>query len=295
MLHAHVQGPSWQSLDRHGETDTHEGQTSDEAPSSEAFACPPVGHRAIHETLNAYGDDDPERNEIRIVTRTKGDEVLAEIRDTGCGIPAEHLDHVFEPFFTTKEATGAAGLGLAISHDILCSVGGRFEVTSNPGEGTRFVLRFPALRAEAPSPTSGEPAAADEASAVRILVIDDEPAVRRVLTRALGKHYDVVAVESAENAQELLVKDHRFDVVLCDLMMPGMSGVALHEWLRGVRPENAERMMFMTGGAFTPMAREAIGRASVPVLEKPFDAGQALRSVQEVLARLGPLALGGKG
>ena len=127
-----------------------------------------------------------------------------------------------------------------------------------------------------------EPAPARTASS-RILLIDDEPAVGRSLTMLLAPETEVVAVSRAEDALALLASGERFQVILCDLMMPEISGIELHAQLMRVAPECAEHIVFMTGGAFTPQAREFLTKLGRPHLEKPFSEAQLRRVIDSVI------------
>lgn len=112
----------------------------------------------------------------------------------------------------------------------------------------------------------------------RVLVIDDEQMIGRTLKRALGKEHDVMVLESGAAALELLAKDRSFDLVLCDLMMPEISGMDLYEWMCGHAAELTHRVVFMTGGTFTQRSREFLSNGQIPYVEKPFDM-QALRGL----------------
>ena len=221
---------------------------------------------------------------ITLRTWTEGADVLAEVADTGVGIPPENLDLIFEPFFTTKARDSGTGLGLALCKTLLGEVGGTLRVESQLGHGARFVVRLPAMPPEA-APASPRPAAAASAAASppaaptpapagpirgRVLLIDDEEPIRRLLTRLIAKHHDVVAVASGQEACALLEHDCEFDVVVCDLMMPTMTGMDVHDWIVSRAPALAERLVFCTGGAFTPKATEYLDRLKNPVLSKPL-------------------------
>jgi len=119
----------------------------------------------------------------------------------------------------------------------------------------------------------------------RILVVDDVAGIRTALMRLLGGEHDVVAVSSGEEGQAILERDQAFDLLFFDLMMPHMSGMDLHEWLARRDPGLADRVVFITGGAFTPKANEYLAKAKDPQVAKPFDA-RALKDMvnERVLA-----------
>ena len=102
-------------------------------------------------------------------------------------------------------------------------------------------------------------------------MVDDEPAIRTVLSRFLGRAHEVVTAASGREGRALLEGDAAFDLILCDLMMPEMTGMELHQWLAGRNPALARRVVFMTGGIFTPRASEYLAHAGNLNIEKPFD------------------------
>jgi PAS domain S-box-containing protein len=219
---------------------------------------------------HAIEEGDVERNEIRVRTWQESDEVCAEVRDTGSGIAPEHLSHLFEPFFTTKKLGVGTGLGLSISKTIVEEYGGRIEVESAVGKGTRFVVRLPVKKAVEEDEAAQDEAVAQTSVRGRILVVDDEAGIRAAMVRMLRGH-DVVQAVSGEEARKILEADQAFDLILCDMMMPAMSGVELHEWLSTTHPDLAKQVVFITGGAFTPKAREHLSKVSNIRIEKPFD------------------------
>jgi PAS domain S-box-containing protein len=217
-------------------------------------------------------------NRIRVSTWQEGDRVFAEVEDTGCGIPRNHLPHVFEPFFTTKPIGKGSGLGLVIVRNIVTGFGGTISVESEEGRGTRFRVEFPAASdagdgVDAPASEPAPPGLRG-----RLLLIDDEPHVRAAIRRLLGDH-EVVEADSGEGGKALLARDPAFDVILCDVMMPQTSGVDVHRWLLERDPEMAAKLVFLSGGAFTPEARAYLERSSNPRLQKPFDGGELRRRV----------------
>ncbi|HSN92492.1 MAG TPA: ATP-binding protein, partial [Anaeromyxobacteraceae bacterium] len=225
-----------------------------------------------------------DRNRIRVATRVEAGRVLVEVSDTGAGIPDEVLPRIFDPFFTTKPVGVGTGLGLAIVHTIVAELGGEVRVRTAPGQGTTFAVDLPAAAPAATSPEAGSPEPA-QVRIGRILVVDDEPLVARAVARVLSPPHEVVAVDGGPDALARIEGgDRGFDLVLCDLMMPGMSGMELHDRLRAVAPELSRRVVFITGGAANPDVRAFLERARRPVVEKPFDPPSLRRVVSSMLA-----------
>ena len=226
-------------------------------------------------------EGDSTKNEIRVRTWTEGQEVVVEISDTGRGIPVENLHQVFDPFNAGPGGPGSS-LGLSISESIIGSYGGSIDVESKQGQGTRFRVRLPVTNGVAAAPAPPEPAAAGDRP--RLLMIDDEPNFGAAIKRALMDEFDVVVLTSGEEGKRHLADDTDFGLILCDLLMPGVSGMDLHTWLEAERPEVARKVVFITGGAFTRETRSFLKRVSNLHLEKPFELDY-LRSLLRELVR----------
>jgi CheY-like chemotaxis protein/two-component sensor histidine kinase len=213
-----------------------------------------------------------ENNEIRISTRlADAGFVVIEIADTGQGMSPAVLGQLFTPFFTTKPIGVGTGLGLSICHRIVTGFGGSIEVRSEIGKGSAFRISLPVAACAAPEAAAPVELAPSSPRRGRVLVIDDEPIVARVVERSLSTGHEVVVSSSAGEALKMLVAGEHFDVILCDLMMPQMTGMELHAELCRVAPEHAARMIFLTGGAFTPTARAFLDQTPNLRIEKPFD------------------------
>ncbi len=232
----------------------------------------------IVNAAQAIAEGSVEANSVTIRTSTDlGGRAVIEIEDTGEGISEGQLARVFEPFFSTKVERGGTGLGLAICKTTVEAMGGRIEVESRVGEGTTVRVRLPAAaspgvvackteRAPAlPCPRRG-----------RVLVVDDEPAIAQNLKRLIERDHDVVVHTDSRRALALLAAGERFDLILCDLMMPGLSGMEFADRLRGIDVAAADTLVFLTGGAFTADANAFL--RSHHYLEKPFDPA-AIRSL----------------
>ena len=229
---------------------------------------------AAHAMKESRGD----LAEVRVRTSSHEDRVYIEIEDTGVGIPAENLGRVFDPFFTTKPLGVGIGLGLAISNQIITSIGGEISVTSEVGRGTTFRI---ALRA-APAEPVVEPSviAPEVARGLRILLIDDEVAVGRAVAMLLSPEHEVTPVTRASIALARLGAGEEFDVILCDLMMPELDGMELYARLS---PAYRDRIVFVTGGAFTPQARAFLAERGSAHLEKPFTEKQLRHAIDRIV------------
>jgi PAS domain S-box-containing protein len=229
-----------------------------------------------------------EDNEI-VVTTSEDSEgrAVIEVRDTGCGILPEHLGRIFDPFFTLKAVGTGPGLGLTISHRTVTELGGTITVQSTPGKGTRFRVVLPGLRVE----TTGRRAVVPETGAQRrgrVLIVDDEPTIRTALVRTLRSEHDVVLASSGREALELLRAGERFDVILCDLMMPDLTGMDVHAGATEIASDQAERMVFVTGGAFTDDALAFLERVKNARMDKPFHPRDLRALVQRMVMSLAP-------
>lgn len=219
-------------------------------------------------------------NEIRVSTRLSDDaRVLVEIRDTGSGMTPDVMRRLFTPFFTTKPIGVGTGLGLSICHRIVTGLGGEIAVSSEPSKGSVFQVYLPPARMEVAAGIAQ--AGAIEASVTRrgrILVVDDEPLVVTMIDRILSPYHEVATVTTACEALAKIRSGQRFDVILCDLMMPEKTGMDLYRELRQLAPDQASKMIFLTGGAFTPGARAFLDQVQNLRVDKPFEAG-ALRAL----------------
>lgn len=230
----------------------------------------PVGEAARHEIL------------VRTGTDPTGQAVV-EVCDTGPGIPMHLASRIFEPFVTSKPRDVGTGLGLSICHNIVTSLGGHISAHPRQPRGTVFRVRLPACEGVAVAvPVRIEPTvtpALREGSSAgrRVLIIDDDPLVASALRRLLA-HGEVEVADSGRRGIELLRGSDRFEVVLCDLMMPEVSGMDVYETILAEHPHMAQRFIFMTGGAFTNRARTFLESVPNPKLEKPFDS-KTLRRV----------------
>ena len=232
----------------------------------------------------AMSETRAERNEIRISVRSDSeDRAVLEVFDNGDGIALDVLPRIFDPFFTTKPVGVGTGLGLSICHGIVTSLGGHIGAYSEPGVGTTFRVVLPTtdvLVGEEPGTASEAPSSRNTRSA-RVLVVDDEPPIANTLRELLAPEHEVIAATTAREAFDA-IEGSDFDVVFCDLIMPGAGGIDLYERLRSVHPGLERRLVFMTGGAFTERTAEFLASVENRRVEKPFDLGLVEQIVREM-------------
>jgi signal transduction histidine kinase len=223
---------------------------------------------------------------ITLVTGRQDGMITVDVIDTGVGIPPDILPRIFDIFFTTKPVGVGTGMGLAICHRILTSLGGRVEVDSRVGEGTTFRVALQRARsgatAEHPIQQQHKFAAPAKERTASVLVVEDEPALGRVLPRLLSPHR-VTVVERATEALARILADEPFDLILCDIMMPEMTGMEFHRELLRARPEVAGRVVFMSGGVFTPGVRSFFDEIPNRRIDKPVDIVALRRLVEDAV------------
>jgi C4-dicarboxylate-specific signal transduction histidine kinase/CheY-like chemotaxis protein len=212
-----------------------------------------------------------QENTISVCVTQEGDEVCVRIADTGEGISPEHIERIFDPFFTTKPIGIGTGLGLSICRSIVDGYGGTISVTRGVERGTVFMVRLPSVGERVAPPDSMPRSLPVVGRKCRVLIIDDEPAILRALRRVLSDIHEVVTCERARDALGLLASGERFDVVLCDVMMPDMTGPEFYQRASEAFPSVASRVVFMTGGALSPQTEAFILQVG-RVLEKPLRA-----------------------
>jgi CheY-like chemotaxis protein len=228
----------------------------------------------------------PRGGEMTVAVRDKGDVVLL-FRDTGAGMGPEIRVRIFEPFFTTKAQGEGTGLGLATVYGIVTQHGGRIAVESEVGAGTCFRIEFPAVSPEegrgdarAPRRSSGIPRGEET-----ILVVEDDPAVRKLLGNVLARYgYRVLETGSAEDCLALVESgDQRFDLLLADVVLPGLNGRDLYERLATDNPDL--RVLYMSGYTDDVVARHGVLEDGVDLIQKPIGVEALTNKVREVLDR----------
>jgi CheY-like chemotaxis protein/anti-sigma regulatory factor (Ser/Thr protein kinase) len=229
----------------------------------------------IVNAMQALPDDRSRTNRISVSAADEGDAVVIEVTDNGPGVPPEDRERIFEPFQTTKDVGDASGLGLFICRSIVNAWSGTVTVDDRPGGGARFRVVLPIARdiAAPPAPAVVEPATVAADARGHVMVVDDELPVANVLRAQLeAAGYRVTLEIDAERALERLTSaSEEIELVYCDLMMTGMSGMDFADALAARAPAYLDRVVFMTGGAFTARARDFRNRRAARCVDKPFD------------------------
>jgi signal transduction histidine kinase/CheY-like chemotaxis protein len=209
----------------------------------------------------------------RITVRTRTDDqarAVIEVEDTGTGMPLEVQQRAFDPFFTTKAVGEGTGLGLSICHGIVTGLGGQIAIESARVRGTvvRVVLpaasvtELPALAAaaviEPPAPRRH-----------RVMIVDDDPRIANAIKRILSRDHDVTLASCGADAIDHITAGAWFDAIITDVMMPNMTGVEMYDRLHEIAPAQATRVIFLTGGVFTPQTQAQLDTAGNPQLQKP--------------------------
>lgn len=210
---------------------------------------------------------DRARDRVEVATSSDDESVRIAVRDTGRGVPEEHIDKIFDPLFVIDPAEGTLGMGLAVSSEIVSHHGGRIEVSSQAGEKTCFEIVLPRDTGLLPA----EPGADATPGQVRarVLLVEDDNLMRRSIRRMLEPFHDVVEAAGGKAALEIVAQDRDYDVVLCALSMSEMDGPALFDRLQDGVPELAARTIFIGDSTIDPRIRRFVASSRAMVLDKP--------------------------
>jgi CheY-like chemotaxis protein len=213
-----------------------------------------------------------------------GVHVRLSVEDTGEGMPEDVQRHLFEPFFTTKPPGEGTGLGLSTVYGIVKGAGGHIDIQSEIGRGTRFDIFLPVAEDPGEVTENGEPDSITRGRGEVVLVVEDEDAVRETLADTLLQgDYRVLCASTGVQALELLERyDGKVDLLVTDVVMPGMSGPALVERMSHQWP--SVRVLYMSGYIEDKLSRyRRLARAKTPLLQKPVEPGELTRRVRQVL------------
>ena len=240
----------------------------------------PEGGKIAIQTSNVFMG---EANAARPAYMQPGNYVLLKVKDTGSGMTREVQAHIFEPFFTTKEKGKGTGLGLATVYGIVKQSGGYILVDSEPGKGAAFQIYLPLI--EAPAEIAKESPALvkrPRKAEATILLVEDEASLRKLTRDVLQETgYTVHEAVDATQALEVSKKFSGIDLLLTDVVMPGMSGRALADALAISHPDT--RVLFMSGYTHGEIEKQGVIDAGVAILHKPFTREELIRRVEETL------------
>ncbi len=250
------------------------------------------GHRMEQVFLNLIGNaiqaisEGPGRGNITVGLVAIDGVIRVSITDDGPGIPEEVLPHIFEQFYTTKPVGKGTGLGLHICQEIVRDHGGEIRVESHSNRGTTFVVEIPVVEVEEQEEEEpSAPAQPRSFSMLKVLAVDDEPVITDLLSRILtGLGHEVdAAADGAEALRMINLSD--YDAILLDVKMPGLGGPEVLRCIDGLKPELAERVLFITGDTVSPTTQTFFQEEEVDVLHKPFSL-EELRSKLDYFAAL---------
>lgn len=224
----------------------------------------------------------------RLTVRSEQDGQIIRVKviDDGPGISQEVIDNIFDPFFTTKDVGRGTGLGLSIAFGILQAHNGRIWADSEPGKGATFTVELPIVQEPPEPPQEERPREeAQPHTGRKILVIDDEERILELISRVLeGLGHQVVTVDGGERAMESMGKE-RYDLVICDVRMPGMGGQELYRQVKSKHPDLAEHVLFTTGDTVSESTRAFLRSVGTPHISKPFKIEQLQKAIERVLQR----------
>lgn len=228
------------------------------------------------------------RGKLTVETKLEDDNIVIKFTDTGPGIPEKNMSRIFEPFFTTKEPGKGTGLGLSICQTIIQDHGGSIFVDSELGKGATFTVCLPVMTKEpelipVARPEEEDVIAASETGS-RILVVDDEQRILDLFTDVLNimGHKAFTARDGSQAMDRL--DEGEYDLIICDLKMPGFGGEKLYNFIKVTNPELAKRIVFITGDTVNPETKSFLESTGNFYIGKPF----GIEEIKQVLAKALP-------
>jgi CheY-like chemotaxis protein len=220
---------------------------------------------------------------LRQLIARKGPHVMMSVTDSGIGMDAETQARIFEPFFTTKPVGEGTGLGLATVYGIVKQLGGHLRVYSELGRGSTFKVFFPSIVSGEVTPAAPRTECVEVTKGARILLVEDDAAVRAVVKGLLLRHeYDVTEMPSGDEALARLQRlPDSADLVLSDMMMPGLTGLELRQRLRDMGAKYP--VLLMSGYSDGAMKRLGRPEGLAPHIEKPFTADRLVSAIEGLL------------
>ncbi len=225
------------------------------------------------------------KGKLIIKTERIDNTIRVSFKDDGPGIAEENLERIFDPFFTTKGVGEGTGLGLSICHGIVNEHGGRIWAESQMGKGATFIVELPVVTEEK-RPRQAKPARKAEKTAKgKILVVDDEPVVRQLLSQVLTEvGHEVETTDSGKDTLKR-IKSNNYNLILLDMKLPEISGSELYERIKEIEPSMAKRVVFITGDVMGVDTEAILARTGVPCITKPFDVKKLGAEINRLLTR----------
>ncbi len=226
------------------------------------------------------------RGNLLIKTEIKDNTIRISFKDDGPGIVRENLDKIFNPFFTTREVGEGTGLGLSLCYGIITEHIGQIYARSQPNKGATFVVELPVISEtellKLPEPSAGE---TKKTARGKILVVDDELIVRQLLNEELTQEgHEVAIAESSGEALYRLQRD-KYDVILLDIKMCGMSGIGLYRLMEKMPQTLVNRIIFITGDVMGIDTHKFLSETEASYITKPFDMEQLKESINRILSQ----------
>jgi PAS domain S-box-containing protein len=225
-----------------------------------------------------------DKGKLTITTEKSDNTIKIYFKDDGPGIKPEIMDRIFDPFFTTREVGGGTGLGLSLSYGIVAEHNGKIYAESKSGKGATFVVELPIVTEVEPlKPPEPVVEETERAVKAKILVVDDEQVVRDLVKRVLvGEGYEVDTVDNADDALKK-IESKRYNLILLDIKMPGISGVELYGSIQKIARSLARRVVFITGDVMAADTEKFLSETKATHIAKPFNAEQLRREVKRAL------------
>jgi len=226
------------------------------------------------------------RGNLLIKTETIDNTIRISFEDDGPGIAKENLDKIFEPFFTTKGVAGGTGLGLSLSYGIVKEHNGGIYARSELGKGATFIVELPIVTEAKQLESAEQPIEESKRVAgAKVLVVDDEQAILQLLSRTLtDEGHEVETVDNAADALER-IKSKRYNLILLDIKLPGMSGFELYKHLQEVAASLARRAVFITGDVMEADTKDFLSKTKSRYITKPFDLEQLKNDINRILTQ----------
>jgi CheY-like chemotaxis protein len=240
----------------------------------------PAGGKLTIETGNVDLDDEFAGRKLGVKS---GPYVMVAVSDTGTGISPEVKARLFEPFFTTKERGRGTGLGLSTVHGIVQQSEGHIEVYSEPGQGSTFKVYLPRVEAELDEPERRAPEPESLRGDEVLLLVEDDETIRRVVRESL-EQLGYKVLEAADGHEAMIRFKHRtrpVQLLITDVIMPGMSGPELAEMILAIQPQLS--VLFVSGYTDRALVHQGLRRPGTAFLQKPFSPEALARRVREVL------------